>query len=144
MIVRTVDDVEGTDRDVWAPTWESRRMVVAADGVGFSVHDTVMYAGTDTAMWYRNHVEAVYCLEGTGTLYDVDNDRSYELGPGTMYVLDGHERHRVVADTDLRMACVFTPPCTGQETHDPDGSYPLLTVPPTTGDGDGGPAPADR
>ena len=128
MIVRTMESIEGTERDVHAPTWKSRRMVLAGDGVGFSLHDTVIYAGTETTMWYRHHVEAVYCLEGTGTLHDLDNDCSYPLSPGTMYLLDGHERHRVVAGTDLRMACVFSPPCTGQETHGPDGSYPLLAV----------------
>jgi len=129
MIVRTLDDVDGTDRDVQAATWKSRRLLLAGDGVGFSLHDTVMYAGTDTTMWYRHHAEAVYCLEGAGTLYDLDNEQSHPLRPGTMYLLDGHERHRVVADTDLRMACVFSPPCTGRETHRPDGSYPPPEAP---------------
>jgi L-ectoine synthase len=33
----------------------------------------------------------------------------------------------VRADSDLRMVCVFDPPCTGRETHDDEGTYPLLT-----------------
>jgi L-ectoine synthase len=41
--------------------------------------------------------------------------------------LDGHERHELHAETDLRMVCVFTPALTGQEVHDEDGAYPLLT-----------------
>ncbi len=41
-------------------------------------------------------------------------------------MLDGHERHRVTAETDLRMICVFTPPVTGEEVHDENGAYPLL------------------
>lgn len=126
MIVRTLGDIEGTDRDVNAPTWASRRFVLANDHVGFSLHDTVMREGTETTMWYRNHIEAVYCIEGEGTLEDLVAGKSYPIRPGTMYLLDGHERHCVKAATDLRMVCVFNPPCTGGEVHDEEGVYPLL------------------
>lgn len=128
MIVRSLADVEGSDRDVVAPTWRSRRLLLANDGPTFSLHDTIIHAGTETTMWYRDHVEAVYCIDGHGRLDDLDNGRSHVLDPGTMYLLDGHERHRVTAVSDLRMVCVFSPPCTGQETHDEDGAYPLLSA----------------
>jgi L-ectoine synthase len=128
VIVRSLADVEGSDRDVAAPTWRSRRLLLAADGPPFSLHDTIIHAGTETTMWYRHHVEAVYCIDGHGRLDDLENGRSYVLDPGTVYLLDGHERHRVVAVSDLRMVCVFSPPCTGQETHDEDGTYPLLSA----------------
>jgi L-ectoine synthase len=101
--------------------------LLASDSPSFSLHDTIIRAGTETTMWYRNHVEAVYCVGGHGRLDDLDSGRSYALDPGTVYLLDGHERHRVAADSELRMVCVFSPPCTGQETHDEDGVYPLLT-----------------
>jgi L-ectoine synthase len=103
-------------------------LLLAGDGQAFSLHDTVIDAGTETTMWYRNHVEAVYCIEGKGMLDDLDSGQTYLLEPGTVYVLDGHERHRVSAISDLRMVCVFSPPCSGRETHDEDGSYPLLTT----------------
>jgi L-ectoine synthase len=77
-------------------------------------------------MWYRNHIEAVYCIEGEGLLEDRESGETHRIAPGTMYLLDGHERHRVTATTDLRMVCVFNPPCTGREVHDEDGVYPLL------------------
>jgi L-ectoine synthase len=127
VIVRTLQEIEESDRDVEAPTWRSRRFVLAADGVGFSLHDTVLRAGTITDMWYQHHIEAVYCIDGTGSLEDLDNGVTYAVAAGTMYLLDGNERHRVTADTDLRMVCVFNPPCTGREVHDEHGSYPLLT-----------------
>lgn len=126
MIVRTLQEMVGTDRDVGAETWRSVRMVLAGDGVGFSLHETVMRAGTTTTMWYKHHIEAVYCVGGRGTLHDLVHDRVHPIGPGTMYLLDGHERHRVAAETDLRLVCVFNPPVTGQETHGPDGAYPLV------------------
>lgn len=128
MIVRTLKEITDTERDVKAPTWRSRRFVLAGDEVGFSLHETVLEAGTVTTMWYRHHVEAVYCIEGTGRLEDLDNDVVYDLLPGTMYLLNGHERHRVTAETDLRTVCVFNPPCTGREVHDEQGVYPLLTT----------------
>jgi L-ectoine synthase len=127
MIVKKLDDIVDTERDVRAETWRSRRLLLAAEGRGYSLHDTVLYAGTQTEMEYVNHVESVYCIEGEGTLVDLTNDRIHPLTPGTLYVLDGHERHRVDAETDLRVLCVFTPPVTGAEVHDANGAYPLVT-----------------
>lgn len=131
MIVRSLSQIERTERDVSADTWSSRRFVLAGDGVGFSLHDTIMRAGTETTMWYKNHIEAVYCIAGEGTLDDLETGATYHLVPGTMYLLDRHERHRVRAATDLRMVCVFNPPCTGSEVHDAEGAYPLLVPAPT-------------
>lgn len=127
MIVRSLDDITGTDRDVEAPTWRSRRLVLAREGVGFSLHETVLYAGTDTPMWYANHVEAVFCVAGEGELTNVDTGEVHRIAPGTMYLLDGHEHHRLRAITDVRTVCVFNPPCTGREVHDENGVYPLIT-----------------
>lgn len=126
MIVRSLVDIVDSDRDVVAETWRSRRLLLADDALGFSLHDTVISAGTTTDMWYKNHVEAVYCIEGTGQLIDRDAGVTYDLAPGTVYALDENDRHRVIALTDLRMVCVFTPAITGRETHDEDGAYPLL------------------
>ena len=127
MIVRSLDDITGTDRDVEAPTWRSRRLVLAREGVGFSLHETVLYAGTDTPMWYANHVEAVFCVAGEGELTNEDTGEVHRIAPGVMYLLDGHEHHRLRAITDVRTVCVFNPPCTGREVHDENGVYPLIT-----------------
>ncbi len=134
MIVKSLDQLAGTERTVDAGNWCSRRLLLARDGVSFSLHDTVIRAGTETEMWYRHHVEAVYCIEGAGFLDDLESGESHELAPGTLYVLDGHERHRLRATTDLRMVCVFDPPVTGREVHDETGAYP---PPATIGDAAG-------
>ena len=128
MIVRTLESITGTERDVQATTWSSRRLILADDRVGFSRHDTVIHAGTRTEMWYRNHIEAVYCVEGEGVLTDVATGEVHQIRPGTMYLLDQHDRHVLEARSTMRMVCVFNPPCTGQETHDDEGVYPLLTL----------------
>ncbi|MDQ4085588.1 MAG: ectoine synthase [Actinomycetota bacterium] len=127
MIVTHLSELEGTDRDVEFNTWRSRRFVLAKDRVGFSLHDTVIYAGTETSMWYANHIEAVYCVGGEGELVNDETGEVHEIRDGTMYLLDGHEHHTVRAHTDLRMVCVFNPPVTGREVHDENGVYPLLT-----------------
>jgi len=126
MIVRHIAEIEGTAREVKAPTFTSRRFLLKADGMGFSMHDTLLYAGSTTYIWYANHLEAVYCVAGEGEIEDLDNGKTHRITAGTFYALNGHERHNLRANTDLRMICVFTPPLTGAETHDENGTYPLL------------------
>ncbi|MBM7461467.1 ectoine synthase [Rhodococcus coprophilus] len=131
MIVRTTEEITGTDRDVTSEdgNWTSKRIVLAGDKVGFSFHETTIQAGTVNEFHYANHIEAVWLVEGEGTLQDLDNDVEYELGPGSMYLLNGHERHRVLPRTKMRMLCVFNPPVTGREVHDENGVYPLIEEP---------------
>jgi L-ectoine synthase len=126
VIYRTLDDIKGSDRETDTPNWISRRLLVKSDGMGFSLHETIVRAGTTTEMQYTNHVEAVYCVEGAGSLTTVNDGREFPISPGTMYALNAHDRHVLRADTDLRVVCVFNPPCTGREVHDENGSYPLM------------------
>lgn len=127
MKVRKLSDLEGTKRDVQAKTWKSRRFILAEDKVGFSFNDTILYAGTSTHMHYKNHIESVYCIEGRAELKDVKTGEVHEITAGTMYLLDEHDEHELTVLEDVRMMCVFTPPLTGEETHDEHGVYPLLT-----------------
>lgn len=128
MIVRNLEDVVGGPGEVKAENWVSRRLLLAGDRCGFSLHDTVLYAGTSTSMWYQHHLEAVYCIAGTGRLEDRETGEIHPVGPGTLYVLNGHERHVLHADEEMRMVCVFTPPIVGDETHDENGTFPLRTL----------------
>lgn len=124
MIVRQLSELIGGSRDVRADTFHSRRLLLADDGMGFSLHDTVLHAGSETLIWYRHHLEAVYCIEGHGELELLNEGRTIVVKPGTMYALNGHERHLLRAVEDLRCICVFTPALTGREVHDADGVYP--------------------
>ena len=126
MIVRRLEEIQGTDRDVEAPTFSSRSFLLKNDRMGFSFHDTILHAGSETLIWYKNHLEAVYCIDGIGELEDLDNGEIHQIQAGTFYALDGHERHYLRAKTDLRMMCVFSPALTGKEVHDKEGVYPLL------------------
>lgn len=126
MIVTDLADLNDTERDVRSDTWRSRRLVLAREKVGFSFHDTVIYAGTTSTFHYQNHIEAVYCVRGKGTLTNEETGEVHQIADGTLYLLDGHERHTVYAEEELRMACVFNPPVTGREVHDENGVYPLV------------------
>jgi L-ectoine synthase len=126
MLIRKLANLVGSARDVYASTWNSRRLLLRSDGMGFSLHDTLIHAGTETNMWYQNHLEAVYCIEGEGELVDLATGETHAIGAGTLYALDRHDRHLLRAKTALRMVCVFNPPLTGHEVHDAEGSYPLV------------------
>ncbi|KZF02424.1 L-ectoine synthase [Rhodococcus sp. EPR-279] len=131
MIVRTTQEITGTDRDISSEdvNWRSKRIILGGDKVGFSFHETTIQAGTVNNFHYANHVEAVWLIEGEGTLTDRETGETYELGAGSMYLLNGHERHTVEPRTQMRMLCVFNPPVVGNETHDENGAYPLVEVP---------------
>lgn len=123
MIVRTLTEILGTNRDVRGPGWQSRRVILASDAMGCSVSDTIVEAGSEQRLHYKHHLETNYCISGEGEVEDLATGKVYPIGPGTVYALDKHDAHVVRAKTDLRFVCVFTPALTGTETHRPDGSY---------------------
>lgn len=127
MIVRSLKEIEGTDREVSAENWISRRLLLHGDGMGFSLHDTTIRAGTSTEMHYQNHLEAVYCVGGRGNIRVVETGQVHEICDGTVYALDAHDRHVLTAETELRMVCVFNPALVGPENHDENGVYPLMS-----------------
>ena len=128
MIVRSLQDIIGTDRDVSGEGWKSRRIILKRDGVGCSVHDTVVLEGTEMRMQYKNHFETNYIIEGEGEVEEITTGKTHKLSPGTVYALDQHDAHIVRAlKGDLRVVCVFFPALSGKETHDADGGYAAAT-----------------
>ncbi len=126
MIVRRLQDILGTDRDVKTDTWASRRLLLADDRMGFSMHETTIFAGTKTHIWYKNHLEAVYCVEGSGSVELIPSGEVFRIEPGTIYILNENDRHWLRADPegDMRLVCTFNPALVGDEVHDKDGVYP--------------------
>lgn len=123
MIVRSLNDLIDGPRDVRGEAWASRRFLLAEDGVGFTLTETSIVAGSEQVLWYKYHVEANYVIEGEGEVENMATGEVYALAPGSIYVLDQHERHRLKAKTAMRLVCVFTPALTGGESHDADGAY---------------------
>lgn len=123
MFVKTLSEVMATADCVVGPAYESRRLLLARDNLGYSLHDTVVKAGSSQHLHYKNHLESNYCIEGEGEVECVATGQKWPIAPGSLYVLDQHDPHIVRAFTDLRLVCIFTPALTGQEIHDKDGSY---------------------
>lgn len=68
MIVRTLDECRNSERRVVADNWESVRMLLKDDNMGFSFHITTIYEGTETHIHYQNHLESVFCMSGEGEI----------------------------------------------------------------------------
>jgi L-ectoine synthase len=119
MIIRRLSDVPTVD---WG-NGLSRRFLLESDGMGYTVTDTTVRAGTKSQLEYRRHLEACYCIEGSGEVVDANGD-SYPLEPGTMYALDRNDPHFLIASPheDLRLVCVFSPALQGHETHKLDSA----------------------
>ncbi|GGB46430.1 L-ectoine synthase [Oceanisphaera marina] len=130
MIVRTLAECEQSERCVKSETgtWESTRMLLKDDNMGFSFHITTIYANSETHIHYQNHLESVYCMSGNGEIEDLADGKIYPIQPGTLYILDQHDNHLLRGGSeDMKLACVFNPPLSGKEVHDADGVYALDT-----------------
>lgn len=126
MIVRKLEDIKQDGREVSSDGWTSRRYLLKKDGMGFSFHQTIIHKGASLEMEYKNHLEAVFCVAGKGTIYSYEEDKTYLIEPGTMYALNKHDKHRLEGVTEMTMMCVFNPPVTGTEVHREDGAYELI------------------
>lgn len=127
MIVRDLEDARKTERLVKAEGWDSTRLVLAGDGMGFSFHITRIQPGTSHVFHYKHHFESVYCISGEGTIEDLATGTIHQIRPGVVYALDLNDRHRLSARSELVLACCFNPPVTGTEVHREDGSYACAT-----------------
>ena len=125
MIISHVDEIAGGPADVQGDGWRSLRFGLSGDGLGYTMTETTVAAGTDHVLWYKHHIEACYCIEGTGEIIELETGRRHAIRPGAFYALDRHDRHRFIAIDRMRLICVFRPALAGKETHDGDGTYPV-------------------
>ncbi len=131
MIVRHLTQARASERCIIAEGWESTRLLLKNDNMGFSFHITTIYRGAELHLHYQNHLESVYCISGSGDIEDLATGRIYSILPGTIYILDQHDRHILRAHEEMQMACVFNPPLHGKEVHNTEGSYSLNADPVT-------------
>jgi L-ectoine synthase len=121
MIIRRFEEIAGGEQDVAWGNGQSRRLLLARDGMGFAIADTLVLAGTQSLLEYKNHLEACYCMSGEGEVEDMEGNR-HAIRPGVLYALDRNDKHVLRAKTDLRLVSVFNPPIEGHERHDLTGS----------------------
>ena len=125
MILRTLDEVVQSERNVVGDGFASRRFLLKNDCMGFSLHDTIVEEGAELHIGYKHHFEACYCVEGEGEVeFLAPETNTYKIVPGTVYALDKHDKHILRARRRMRLICVFYPALSGLEKHDADGSYP--------------------
>lgn len=124
MLIRKLDEIRKSDKNIVVKQWESARVLLKGDGMGFSFHITTLYAGEEIHMHYKNHLESVFVISGEGTIEDLGTGETHELSPGTLYALNAHDKHIVRPRTNIITACVFNPPVVGNEVHDETGAYP--------------------
>ena len=122
MIVKTLEDVIGTKGEAHGDKWHSLRLLHREDGMGVTLTDSILEEGFEMVLWQKNHLESCYCLEGEGTVEELDSGRVHDIKAGTLYAMNDHDRHRIRAKTRMRVICTFSPALTGDETHDADGS----------------------
>jgi L-ectoine synthase len=63
MKVLIMEDLIGTSREVVGEGFVSYRYVLARDGMGFSLHKTVIPKGEPLHWHYTNHLEACFRLD---------------------------------------------------------------------------------
>lgn len=120
MFTRSMNEVEAVE---WG-SGTSHRLVTEGDKMGYAIARTLVRAGTESKLEYRNHLESCYCISGSGNVEDT-NGNVHEITPGTVYVLDNHDPHylRASEHEDMELLSIFNPPITGDEKHtlSPDG-----------------------
>lgn len=125
MIVRRLKDAEASGRMIKSEGWDSTRLLLKNDNMGFSFHITTIYRGAELHLHYQNHQESVYCISGRGEVETVADGQVYPIEPGTIYVLDQNDKHILRGFEEMKLACVFNPPLHGKEVHNAEGAYPL-------------------
>lgn len=118
MIIRSLDSILNTDREVDWGNGSSRRFLLEKDGMGYTLTDTIVKPHTSSLLEYKNHREACYCISGSGRVVDIKTGESHRIEPGTIYALNNHDSHYLIAEEEeLRLVCVFLPALKGQERH---------------------------
>ncbi len=125
MIVRQLSEAENSDRKVVSKGWDSTRLLLKNDNMGFSFHITTIYKDAELPLHYQNHLESVFCVSGEGSIEDLATGEVHPITPGTMYALDQNDKHILRATQEMKMACVFNPPLHGKEVHNAEGAYEL-------------------
>ena len=136
MLVRSRDQLGaiGRELEVFGGRVRSGRFLNKEDGLGFSLNDVQVSAGQELSLWYKNHWEANYVIDGTGTVEALDSGEMTELSAGVTYVVGPEDRHIFRSDSNVHLISIFSPALQGDELHDEDGAYvPSGALPGRTG-----------
>ena len=88
MIIKKIDQCNKVEDP--KGQWNSIRMLLKEDGMGFSFHITTIYKCSNIKMHYINHLESVYCISGRGEIVDLKHNKTFNIMPGTLSVSYTH------------------------------------------------------
>ena len=125
MKIKTISQIENTERDVQFTGGNSLRLLLASDGMGYAFMKTMIKKGGPYVWHYPEHMESCFCIEGKAILKDLLTNEEYSIVPDTIYILNKDEKHSFFALEDTIIISVFNPPLCGEETHNKDGKYEL-------------------
>ena len=123
MIVRTFEELQGTERAVKGQGFVATRYLVKDDKMGYTFSEGHWAAGCELVIEYPHHLESCYIIEGRGTIEILETGKVHDLVPGVFFAFDKNERHRFRAEEAMRLVCVLTPALVGPEVHDEHGTY---------------------
>lgn len=119
LLMKSLSEVVGSDRNVFFEGGYSRRFLAAPDGYNISVHNTLCHASFNARLHYPHNVEANYFIKGQGQ-YAWENGQhqrefAFEKHHGTMFLVE-HDAHEVkIGARDSIAICLFFPPLKGTE-----------------------------
>lgn len=122
MIVVKTEDLS-QERKVKFHAGISNRILLASDGMGFSLTKTVIQPSEAKFQHYKNHLEACYCVYGNAVLTNAITGEKHLIEADVTYILDKNDPHYFEAAEETVLICVFNPPLKGTEIHQKDGSY---------------------
>ena len=119
LLMKTLDDVICSDRNVFFERGYSRRFLASPDGYNVSVHNTLAFANYETNLHFLHNVEGAYIVKGQGEYVWNNGKERHEYNSekheGTLILLQ-HDAFIVkVGAHDVIAICVFFPPLKGSE-----------------------------
>ena len=94
MLIRTLRETRASDRNVQSDGWESARLLLKDDGMGFSMHVTTLNAGLASHAPHTHPNEEVVILK-EGRLEVFANGETRVVGPGAVMFMASNQPHAV-------------------------------------------------
>lgn len=119
LLMKSLDEVTDSDRNVPFEDGFSRRFLAAPDGYNISVHNTFCSRSFSKHLQYLNNKELVYVIKGQGEYvwengqcrHDFDSEKHH----GTMFLVGNNAHKMTIGARDTIAICLFYPPLMGNE-----------------------------
>jgi len=117
LLMKSLSEVVGSDRNVPFEGGYSRRFLAAPDGYNISFHNTLAHASFNARLHYPHNMEANYFIKGQGEYVWKNGQQQFDFEKhhGTMLLVE-HDAHEVkIGGSDSIAICLFSPPLKGTE-----------------------------